>query len=186
MTKSFVSPVLKASVFACFALLCSFAAVAQETKAPASPPANATAKIGSTDVSVKYSSPSVKGRKIWGELVPYGKVWRTGANEATTITFSKDVSIEGQPLKAGTYSLFTIPTENEWTIVFNKTDKQWGAFKYEEAQDALRVKTKPMAAKAMNERMKIDITPKGKNAGVVTIMWENLAVPFTVKTAAGV
>lgn len=182
MIKSAFSHYFKASLMVCLVLLCSIAASAQE-KAPASPPANASAKIGAADVSVKYSSPSVKGRKVWGELVPYGQVWRTGANEATTITFSKDVTVEGQPLKAGTYALFTIPAENEWTIVFNKTAKQWGAFKYDEAQDALRVKVKPTAAKAINERMKIDVAPKGKNAGVVTIMWENVAVPFNVKAS---
>ncbi|MDB5260990.1 MAG: hypothetical protein JWQ14_271 [Adhaeribacter sp.] len=176
----------KTGLLAGLFLFCSFAALAQETKVPASPPATATGKIGNADVTVKYSSPSVKGRKVWGELVPYGQVWRTGANEATTITFSKDVTVEGQPLKAGTYALFTIPTENEWTIVFNKTTKQWGAFKYQQAEDALRVKVKPTKSGAMNERMKIDVTPKGKNAGLVTIMWENVAVPFNVKTTAGV
>lgn len=186
MTNSSVFQLFRTSLMAGLVLLCSFVAVAQETKAPASPPATATAKIGAADVTIKYSSPSVKGRKVWGELVPYGQVWRTGANEATTITFSKDVTVEGQPLKAGTYALFTIPTEKEWTIVFNKTAKQWGAFKYEQAQDALRVKVKPAKSTAMNERMKIDVTAKGKNAGVVTIMWENVAVPFNVKTTAGV
>ena len=168
-------------------LLFSASAHAQQDKSTRpSPPATATGKIGDATVTINYSSPAVKGRKIWGELVPYGQVWRTGANEATTITFSKDVSIEGQPLKAGTYALFTIPAENEWTIVFNKTAKQWGAFKYDQAQDALRVKVKPTKSTTMNERMKIDVTPKGKNAGVVTIMWENVAVPFNVKTAGGV
>jgi hypothetical protein len=183
MIKLAVPNYLKAGLMACLVMLCSFVATAQDNP-PASPPATASGKIGAADVTVKYSSPSVKGRKIWGELVPYGQVWRTGANEATTITFSKDVTIEGQPLKAGTYALFTVPAENEWTIVLNKTAKQWGAFKYDEGQDALRVKVKPTAAKSMSERMKIDVTSKGKNAGVVTIMWENLAVPFTVKSAA--
>jgi hypothetical protein len=186
MTNSFVFQLFRSGLLAGMVLFCSFVSVAQETKAPASPPASASAKIGAADVTINYSSPSVKGRKVWGELVPYGQVWRTGANEATTITFSKDVSVEGQPLKAGTYALFTIPTEKEWTIVFNKTAKQWGAFKYQQSEDALRVKAKPMAAKTMNERMKIDVTPKGKNAGVVTIMWENVAVPFNVKASAGV
>ena len=185
MIKVAASDYFKAGLMACLVLLCSFVTTAQE-KAPASPPASASAKLGTTDVTIKYSSPSVKGRKIWSELVPYGQVWRTGANDATTITFSKDVTIEGQHLKAGTYSMFTIPTENEWTIVFNKTAKQWGAFKYDQTQDALRVKATPAAAQTMNERLKIDITPKGKNTGVVMIMWENLMVPFTVKTAAGV
>jgi hypothetical protein len=182
MIKTFASHYLKGGLLACLMLLACLVSYAQE-KAPASPPASANAKIGTTDISVKYSSPAVKGRKIWGELVPYGQVWRTGANEATTITFSKDVTVEGQKLKAGTYALFTIPGDKEWTIVFNKTAKQWGAFKYDQGQDALRVKVKPVAAKSMNERMKIDVQPKGKSAGVVTIMWENLAVPFNVKAS---
>jgi hypothetical protein len=176
------SPFFKTGLVVCLVMLCSWVSFAQE-KAPASPPASANAKIGTTDVSVKYSSPAVKGRKIWGELVPYGQVWRTGANEATTITFSKDVTVEGQKLKAGTYALFTQPGDKEWTIIFNKTAKQWGAFKYDQAQDALRVKVKPMAAKTTNERMKIDVQPKGKTAGVITIMWENLAVPINVKAS---
>jgi hypothetical protein len=182
MIKTSANHFLNAGLVVCLVLLCSFVSFAQE-KVPASPPASATAKIGNTDVTIKYSSPAVKGRKVWGDLVPYGQVWRTGANEATTITFSKDVSVEGQKLAAGTYALFTVPGENEWTIVFNKTAKQWGAFKYEQAQDALRVKVKPTAAKSMNERMKIEVQPKGQNAGVVTIMWENVAVPFTVKAS---
>jgi hypothetical protein len=182
MIKTSASHSFSAGLVVCLVLLCSFVSFAQE-KAPASPPASATAKIGTTDITVKYSSPAVKGRKVWGELVPYGQVWRTGANEATTITFSNDVTVEGQKLTAGTYSLFTVPGDTEWTIVFNKTVKQWGAFKYDQAQDALRVKVKPVAAKAMNERMKIDVQPKGKGAGVVTIMWENVAVPFNVKAS---
>jgi hypothetical protein len=182
MIKTSASHSFSAGLVVCLVLLCSFFSFAQE-KVPASPPASATAKIGTTDVTVKYSSPAVKGRKVWGELVPYGEVWRTGANEATTITFSKDVTVEGQKLAAGTYALFTVPGDAEWTIVFNKTAKQWGAFKYDQAQDALRVKVKPVAAKSMNERMKIDVQPKGKGAGVVTIMWENLAVPFNVKAS---
>lgn len=111
-------------------------------------------------------------------------MWRTGANEATTITFDKDLVIEGQPLKAGTYALFTIPTENEWTVIFNKTAKQWGAFKYEEAQDALRVKVKPVTTSELTERLKFDVTPKGKNAGSIILQWENVQVPVAVKTAA--
>jgi Protein of unknown function (DUF2911) len=182
MIKTSLTQTFKTGLLTCLVLLCAFVAFAQE-KAPASPPASANAKIGATDITVKYSSPAVKGRKIWGDLVPYGQVWRTGANEATTITFSKDVTVEGQKLAAGTYSLFTVPGDKEWTVIFNKTAKQWGHFKYDQSQDALRVKVKPVASKSTNERMKIDVQPKGKTAGVVTIMWENLAVPFNVKAS---
>jgi hypothetical protein len=174
---------IRVSVLTCLLLALATFSFAQDKKAPASPPATTTGKIGNATVTIKYSSPGVKGREVWGQLVPYGQVWRTGANEATTITFDKDLAVEGQTLKAGTYALFTIPTEKEWTVIFNKTDKQWGAFKYEEAQDALRVKAKPMPAKEMNERLKFDIEAKGKNAGTIIMKWEKLQVPVAVKVA---
>jgi len=186
MKHASVSQFFKASLVACLVLFCTFVSVAQETKTPASPPASASAKIGTADVTINYSSPAVKGRTIGNEIAPYGKVWRTGANKATTITFSKDVSVEGQSLKAGTYSLFTLPSEKEWVIIFNKTAEQWGAFNYDQAQDILRVKVKPTTSKENNERFKIAIAPKGKNAGVITLSWGNIAVPFNVKAAAGV
>lgn len=104
--------------------------------------ANATVSqtIGITDVAITYGRPLVNERTIYGDLVPYDQVWRLGANEATTITFSHDVTIEGQALAAGTYALFAIPHQNEWTVIFNKTANQWGAFSYDEGEDALRVK----------------------------------------------
>lgn len=173
----------KLSLVVCLMLAISTLTFAQQDKSQrASPPATASGKIGTAQVTIKYSSPSLKGRKIFGEKEPYGKVWRTGANEATTITFDKDVTIEGQPLKAGTYALFTIPNTAEWTVIFNKTAEQWGAFKYDEAQDALRVKVKPSTTKEPTERLKFDVTPKGKNAGVVTLKWENVSVPIKIKT----
>ncbi|PYQ58291.1 MAG: hypothetical protein DMF58_15905, partial [Acidobacteria bacterium] len=95
-----------------------------------------TQTVGFTDITINYSRPGVKGRQIWGALVPYDKVWRTGANEATTITFSDDVTVNGQPLPKGTYSLHTIPSKDEWTIVFNTTANQWGSFNYDPAKDA--------------------------------------------------
>lgn len=185
MIKVAVSDYLKTGLMACLVLLCSVVATAQD-KAPASPPATASAKVGATEITIKYSSPSVKGRKIFGEMEPFGKVWRAGANDATTITFSKDVTIEGQPLKAGTYAFFTIPDQDEWTVIFNKTAKQWGAFKYDQAQDALRVKVKPTTSKEVTERLKYEIKPQGKNTAVITLSWEKAVIPFTVKTATGV
>jgi hypothetical protein len=185
MKHASVTYFFKASLVACLVLLCTFVSFAQETKTPASPPANASGKIGGAEVTVNYSSPAVKSRTIGKEIAPYGQVWRTGANAATKITFSKDVTIEGQPLKAGTYSLFTIPNQNEWVIIFNKTVEQWGAFKYQESEDALRVKVKPATSKENNERFKIAIAPKGKNAGTITLLWGNISVPFNVKAAAG-
>src|SRR6185369_10581652 len=102
--------------------------------------------IGTTDMTITYSRPGVKGRKIWGALVPYGQVWRTGANEASTISFSDDVTINGQKLPAGTYSLHTIPGEKEWTLIFNSVANQWGSFSYDQSKDALRVKAFPAPA----------------------------------------
>jgi carbonic anhydrase len=143
-----------------------------------SPKMSAEGKAGSTDISVKWGAPSVKGREIWGKLVPYGQVWRTGANDATTIKFSKAVKINGKELAAGEYALFTIPTEGKWTIIFNKTAKQWGAYEYKEADDALRVEAST-ATNAMTEQMTIKVEAAGAKAQVV-ILWEKLKVAFEV------
>jgi hypothetical protein len=120
----------------------------------------------------------VRGREIWGKLVPYGQVWRTGANDATTIKFSKAVKINGKELAAGEYALFTIPAEGEWTIIFNKTAKQWGAYEYKEADDALRVKATAQA-NAMTEQLAIKVEATGAKAQV-GILWEKLKVTFEV------
>lgn len=133
--------------------------------------------IDGVNIVIEYGRPNVKERKIWGDLVPFDKVWRTGANEATTFTVDKDVTIEGKALAAGTYALFTIPGETEWTFIFNKVAKQWGAGKYDMAQDALRVKVKPGTAEHMEEMtFKID-------GNKVVLLWEKLAVGFTVAAA---
>ncbi|MFZ1279551.1 MAG: DUF2911 domain-containing protein, partial [Ignavibacteriaceae bacterium] len=107
-----------------------------------SPKAEIKQQVGLTDVQILYGRPGVKGRTIWGKLVPYDAVWRAGANEATKITFSTDVTIEGKKLKKGSYSFFAIPGKKEWTLIFNKVADQWGAFEYNESQDALRIKVK--------------------------------------------
>ncbi|MBX0333943.1 DUF2911 domain-containing protein [Pontibacter sp. HSC-14F20] len=158
-------------------ILVSSTAWAQDAKPKASPAATATGKVGNTTITINYSSPSVKGRTIWGELVPYGKVWRAGANEATTITTDQDVMVEGKKLSAGTYSFYTIPGEDEWTIIFNKTNKQWGT-QYDEKQDALRVMAKPRKASSMSERLVYDVTKDG-----IVLRWENLEVPVKVQAA---
>lgn len=132
---------------------------------------------GAVTVEIKYSSPAVKGRKIWGDLVPYGEVWRTGANEATTFEVSRDVLLNGQRLPAGKYAFFTIPGEKTWTLVFNKEWNQWGAYNYKESMDALRVTNiKPKKASAFSERLEFTVSAKGKG----TIVWENLQIPFVV------
>ena len=145
-------------------------------QAAQSPASSATGKIGNASITINYGSPSVKGRAIWGELVPYGKVWRTGANKATTFETDADITVEGQPLKKGKYALFTIPEKNEWVIIFNKTTDQWGSFNYKQDDDVLRVKSKPSSSNESVEALKFEV---GKNA--VTMKWEKLSVSFGVK-----
>jgi hypothetical protein len=162
-----------------FLLVVAFAAFASVSFAqdkPVSPKAEANGKIGAATVKIAYCQPSARGRKIIGGLVPYNEVWRTGANEATTFTIDKPVKIEGKDLAAGTYSLFTLPTENEWTIIFNKEAKQWGAYDYKKDNDALRVTVKPTKTASFVETFNIAV---GKDA--VNLQWENTAVAFKVK-----
>lgn len=142
-----------------------------------SPPAKVSEKIGNTTITVDYSQPSVKGREIWGGLVPYGKVWRTGANEATTFESSSDIMVEGKTLKAGKYALFTIPEADEWTFIFNSVPEQWGAFSYDASKDVLRVKVKPEKTNEITERMTFEIS----SDGLVSLNWEKLKVGFSVE-----
>jgi len=144
-----------------------------------SPKSVVTQTIGFTDVTITYSRPAARGRQIFGGLVPYDKVWRTGANEATTISFSDDVTINGQPLPKGTYSLHTIPGKDQWTIIFNKVANQWGSFTYDQAQDALRVTAKPHGDE-YNELMTFAIPKVTADEATVEIKWTNVAVPFTI------
>lgn len=137
-------------------------------------------KVGLTNITIDYHRPLVKGRKVFGGLEPYGKVWRAGANENTTIEFSDPVAVEGQALVAGKYGLHMIPGENEWTVIFSKTATAWGSFTYDEKEDALRVKVKPQASE-MHEALTYDIDDPKPNAAVVTMRWEKVAVPFTVE-----
>ena len=160
--------------------------------------------VGVTDITITYSRPGVKGRKIWGDappgsaggtatlddarsrakdapIVPYGHVWRSGANEATVFEVSDNVTINGQPLPAGRYSLHTIPARDEWTIIFNKDDGQWGSFTYDEKKDALRVKAKPEMAADNQEWLMFSFDPVTDNSAQVNIRWERVRVPFTVE-----
>ena len=154
-------------------------ALAQFEAPQPSPKATLTQRVGLTDVTISYSRPSVKGRVIWGELVPFDKVWRTGANSATTITFSDDVTVEGQKLAAGTYSVFTIPGKAEWTVIFNNDAKLWGETDYDAAKDALRVKAKPQASE-MRETLSIGFPTVGSTSAVLAITWEKVRVPVTI------
>jgi len=157
------------------------AAWAQQLDLPRpSPKATVTQTVGLTDVTILYCRPSVRGRAIWGGLVPYDQVWRTGANEATTITFADDVTIEGTKLPAGTYGLFTIPGKDEWTVIFNKGAKQWGAYEYKQADDVLRIKVKPQATE-FHELLTFAFPVVTTESANVAIVWEKLAVLFTIK-----
>lgn len=142
-----------------------------------SPPRTAEGEIGSAMVTVNYGSPSVRGRTIYGDLVPYNEIWRSGANEATTITFSEDVMVEGEALPAGTYALFTIPGEDAWTVIFNKEAEQWGAYDYDESMDALRVEVEPQPLEESEEMLTFEVS-----GDAVMLKWADLAVPFTVST----
>jgi hypothetical protein len=158
-------------------------ALAQTGPPRPSPKATVSQVVGLTDVSIAYSSPGVKGRTIWGGVVPYDKVWRTGANEATSFEVSTDVQIEGKPLPAGKYALFTIPGKDRWTVIFNKT-QQWGAFNYEEADDVLRVDVKPQPA-PFQERLGITFRDTTDFDTTVVVAWEKLAVPFRLTVDTG-
>jgi len=161
--------------------------------------------IGVTDVSITYSRPGVKGRKIWGDptpaqtakgeatlddqnarpkdapIVPWGHAWRSGANEATQFVVTDDVLINGQKLPAGSYSLHTVPTKDEWTIIFNSVANQWGSFNYDAAKDTLRVKVKPEWVSENKEWLEYTIDPVTDNTAQVGIRWEKVRVPFTVE-----
>ena len=134
-----------------------------------------TLKSGAV-VSIDYSKPSLKGRTIGKDIAAYGKVWRTGANEATVFETSKDLKIGGSTLPAGKYSLYTIPGEKEWTLIFNKTWKQWGTV-YKETEDALRITAKAEKSEKMMEQMTFEIEKDGE----VQLLWGNLEVDFKVK-----
>jgi len=142
----------------------------------ASPAATVSQRVGLTDIEIKYSRPCAKGRKIFGELVPFGEVWRTGANAATKISFSTDAKLGGQAVPAGTYSLFTIPDAREWTIILNKVPDQSGAFGYDAAQDLLRVKVPVVALPEAVESFTIGIDELHPDSAQLTLAWEKTEV----------
>ena len=136
-------------------------------------------RIGITDITINYHRPLANGRQVWGKLVPYGQVWRAGANENTIITFSDPVTIEGQSLDKGTYGLHMIPAETEWTIIFSKNSTAWGSFTYKQDEDALRVKVKSQTGD-MHDALAYDFDDVKADSAVVTMRWEKVAVPFKV------
>lgn len=143
---------------------------------PKSSAETATGMINGATITVNYGSPSVRGRKIWGELVPFDAVWRAGANDATTFETNKDIMIEGSKLPAGKYSFFVIPNEKECVLIFNTEAKQWGAYKYNEKKDQIRVKVNPKTASSSIEKLVYTI-----NSNDVVLSWDNWNIGFKVK-----
>lgn len=200
---------LKRSITLSFALMFVLSAV-EFSLAQARPPvprgsqkATVSQTVGTTDVAITFSRPAVKGRLVYGDwptplkgeatldnqntrpagapLVPWGAVWRSGANEATLFTVTDDVLINGQPLAAGKYSLHSVPGKDEWTFIFNKDDGQWGSFTYDSAKDALRVKAKPTWVADSQELLTYAVDAPEGDTATVNLRWEKLSVPFTVK-----
>jgi Protein of unknown function (DUF2911) len=151
----------------------SITSMAQDKKMP-SPPAKANATIDGVAVTIDYHQPSARGRKMLGGINPYGEVWRTGANATTSIDFSANAKVEGQAIAKGKYGLYTIPGENEWTIIINK-DIKWGHYDYTDKADVLRVKVKPTKTAAFVETFTINIKD-----GNVVMEWENTSVSFKI------
>ncbi len=169
---------LKVASLLVMSLLLVFSAEAQKDKSKRkSPPAQVSKEIDGTKITIDYSQPSKRGREIFGGLEAYGKVWRTGANESSWIELSDDVEVEGKKLAAGKYGLFSIPGEDEWTIIFNKKWDGWGAYEYKEADDVLRVNVKPSATDEVVEQLTINI----ENSGDVIIAWDQTKVEFSIR-----
>lgn len=161
----------------------STVAVAQQIQMPqASPTATISQKIGLTDVSIEYSRPSTKGRKIFGELVPFGEVWRTGANAATIINFKNEAEVEGNIVPAGSYALYSIPDKSEWTIILSKNTKLWGAVGYDAKDDLIRFKVKPGKTGQKYETMEINFVDMTDTGATIAMKWENTRVKFRIET----
>jgi hypothetical protein len=176
---------LLSAVVLIFLIISGTAAAQFRTPRP-SPNASVNQLVGVTEFTIHYSRPGVKNREIWGELVPYNQVWRTGANEVTSITFSDPVTISdgtgtGTKLEAGTYGIHTIPAQNEWTIIFSKNTEVGGSSEYKEENDALRLKVKP-AASEFQERLIFMFSDLTDSSASVNLMWEKLKVSFKVET----
>jgi len=173
---------LRFLLFPCLLLIAAFCS-AQSTQLNLplqSQAAKLTQTIGITDITINYHRPLVNKRKVWGGLVPYGQVWRAGANMNTLITFANDVTIDGKPLAAGTYGLHMIPTESDWTVIFSNQHTAWGSFSYKESEDALRVTVKPQPTDFHNA-LTYDFTQLEPDSAIVVMSWDKLAVPFKVQ-----
>lgn len=169
-----------ATVFAT-AVLCALPAAAQniENLPRQSPAASVTQRIGVADVEIRYHRPSINTREVWGALVPYGEVWRAGANDNTTITLSAPAKVEGKDLPAGTYGLHMIPTEDAWTVIFSNNSTSWGSFTYDQAEDALRVTVRPEKA-PFAEQLAYGFEDVTNTGAVAVLHWEEIKVPFEI------
>ena len=166
---------MKNLILTLVSVFCISSLQAQEKRA--SPLVNAKATVNETVISIQYGQPAKKDRAIFGDLVPFDKVWRTGANEATVIEFSKDVKINGTLVKAGKYALFTIPGKEEWTIILNKVWNQWGAYNYDSNKDVLSFKVKSSTTSKVVENFTITVSEEG----MIEISWDKTAVEFKVE-----
>lgn len=160
-----------------FIIACLLSTSSLYAQQKASPPKVSKATVNGNDITINYSSPSKKGREIYGGLVPFDKVWRTGANEATTIELSKDAKIGGQDVKAGKYALFTIPGKSEWTVILNSNAKQWGAYDYDKSKDIGRFKVSSTELDDVVESFSINLA----DDGTVSIIWDQTQVEFMIK-----
>jgi hypothetical protein len=172
---------MKRSIFSTMFFLVAVNVFAQLDLPRVSPKSTITQNFGYTTITIEYHRPNVKGRKIWGELIPFDKVYRMGANDATTFEFSTDVSINGNKIPAGKYSFFAIPSQKDWTIILNKASKQWGAYNYDEKQDFLRFKVKPTES---NYTESLSFWYSDLNIGSVQInfAWEKYGFSFKVES----
>ena len=160
---------------AVFIAILGFFSVAIAQKKIASPPEVAVAEVNGKKIAINYGSPSVKGREIWGKLVPFDKVWRAGANEATTFSIEQSLKVDGNLLPAGVYSLFIIPNEKECTIIFSKQKNQWGAYDYKQSEDQLRIKVVPKVKTESTEKLNYSIIGE-----TVSLKWEKWDLSFRV------
>jgi len=179
------TPLLRTGLLALCSLCLGTAALAQ-APAPkldfpqASPQGSVSQRVGLTDVQVSYHRPGAKGRTVFGGLVPYGHVWRTGANEATKVSFSTPVKLNGTDVPAGTYELFTIPGKDEWTVIIHKNMSQWGAYTYDAKNDVARVKSKPVALTNGVETLSITFNDLRDESATLNIAWEKVRVPVAI------
>ena len=165
------------SIATSFIIACLISSSSLYAQQKASPPKVSKATVNGNDITINYSSPSKKGREIYGGLVPFDKVWRTGANEATTIELSKDAKIGGVDVKAGKYALFTIPGKAEWTVIINSNAKQWGAYDYDKSKDIGRFKVSSAELDDVIESFAINLA----DDGTVSIIWDQTQVEFMIK-----